>query len=115
MVGNLTLSADWLRANACRFGRRFGSAFPNGGGNLLLVLLAILNRHEVTCSQIAAALSCGIECHRKLLSLAVNRLVDHHRVAANRSNSALGGMRCRFRRFLGSQSRQSERNYNNSV
>jgi len=115
VVGNLTLLADWLRANACRFGRRFGSTFPNGGGDPLLVLLAVLKRHEVTCSQISAALSFGVECHRKLLSLAVNHLVDHHRVTVNRSNGALGGMRCRFRRLLGSQSGQSESNYNNSI
>src|SRR5262249_18541484 len=94
--GKLTLVADWLRANAYRFCRRFCTAFPNCGGYLLLVLLAILNRHEMTCSQIAATLSLGIERHRKLLSLAPDSLVDHHRVPVNGSNRTLGGVSCWF-------------------
>ena len=115
MVGNLTLITDRLPANAHRFDRRFCSAFPHGRGDLLLVLLAILNRDGMTCSQIAAALSLGIERYSQLLSLTTDNLVDHHRVPVNRSNRTLGGMCCWFWCFLGGQSRQSERNHKNST
>ena len=110
MVGNLTLITDWLRANSHGLGRRLCAAFPDSRGDLLLVLLTILNRDEMTCSQIAAALSLGIERNSQLLSLTADNLVDHHRVPVNRSNRTLGGVCCWFWCFLGRQSRQGERN-----
>src|SRR5262249_46429158 len=115
VVGNLTLVTDWLRANAHGLGRRFCSAFPHGRGDLLLVLLTILNRDEMTRSQIAAALSLGIERYSQLLSLTTDNLVNHHRVTVNRSNRTFGGVCCWFRCFLGGQSRQSERDQKNST
>lgn len=109
MVGNLTFFG-WLRGDLGRLADRLRSALPHSRGDLLVVILTVLNRHGITGNQITATLSLGVQSQSKLLRLAADRLVYDQRVPVDRSNRTFRGMCCGFGCFLGGESREAKSN-----
>src|SRR5690242_8845370 len=91
--GRGTLALRWCFAWLRSCGRR---QLANGSGDMLAILLAILNGHASTSSQITVALSLGVDGELRLFGLAANFLADDDFVRVDRSDRSLGEMRRRL-------------------
>src|SRR5438477_8306553 len=87
-----TLALRWCFAWLRSCGRR---QLANGSGDILAILLAVLNGHASTSSQITVALSLGVDGELRLFGLAANLLRDDDVVRVNRSDRSLGEVRRR--------------------